>query len=475
MTGRAPGPTGALLGSQLLVAGQLEGLAERPLVVTAVEDQPRRRRVGEGLTRDEVAPTDLGRVDADLASERVDGALDGVGGLGPARAAVGVGWRLRREHAGADERVRRHVVGAVVEEGTQQGDAGSHELEVRPHVGKQPNPHGADLPVGVGSQLDVLDLPPALDRRLGVLGPVLVPPHRPLEPAGQSGTEELLGVDVQLGAEPSADRGGDHPQLGLGHAEAEAQHHLEDVWDLGGRVHGVLVAERLGHHADTAGLHGFRDEPLLDVALSHGVHGLGEGPLHGLWFGGQLPGVGRVGRQLGVDQHPVGDGVLEVDHGREDVVVHRHESGGVLGHVGRLGDHGGHRVPHVPGVLDGQRQVGRIEHLRRDRPGAGQGLGPLVAEIGAAEGGHDPRQGQGGRGVDRADAGVGVGTAHQPDVQGARYDEVVDESSLARQQARVFPPGHRGPDDPGHTGIGDSHTSASRPPAAARTALTMLW
>ena len=47
---------------------------------------------------------------------------------------------------------------------------GRDELEVGAHVGEQPDPYGGELAVGVGGQLDVLDLAAAVDRRQGVLG-----------------------------------------------------------------------------------------------------------------------------------------------------------------------------------------------------------------------------------------------------------------------------------------------------------------
>ena len=50
--------------------------------------------------------------------------------------------------------------------------------------------------------------------------------------------EDLLAVDLQLGAEPAADVGRDHPQLVLGDAGGRGQHHPQDVRDLGGRPHG---------------------------------------------------------------------------------------------------------------------------------------------------------------------------------------------------------------------------------------------
>ena len=138
---------------------------------------------------------------------------------------------------------------------------------------EQVHPDRGDLAVGVGGQLDVLDLPAALDGGVGVLAAALGPPRRHLELPGDGEGDELLGVDVELRAEPAADRRGDHPELVLGHAGGGREHHLEDVGDLGGRLHGDLAAVGLGHHGHAPRLHGRRDQPLLDVALLHDVGG----------------------------------------------------------------------------------------------------------------------------------------------------------------------------------------------------------
>ena len=55
---------------------------------------------------------------------------------------------------------------------------GGDELQVAAHVGDELDPHGGELAVGVGGQLDVLDLAPALHGGLGALGALLDPAHR---------------------------------------------------------------------------------------------------------------------------------------------------------------------------------------------------------------------------------------------------------------------------------------------------------
>ena len=128
--------------AQLVVADQLERLGRAPARSRRESyDEPGcttlygnwsvgmklRRRISTGST-----PT--------LRGQRVHRPLDGVGGLGAAGAAVGVGRRHVREHRRAREGVRRDVVDAVVEERAEQRDAGRDELEVGAHVGEQAGP-----------------------------------------------------------------------------------------------------------------------------------------------------------------------------------------------------------------------------------------------------------------------------------------------------------------------------------------------
>jgi hypothetical protein len=203
-------------------------------VIARVVHEPGECFVGELLGLDVVAAPELERICADLAGQRVHRPFDRIGGLGTARPAVGVGRGERGEHARAREVVGlREVVDAGVEERSEQWDARRDQLQVGAHVGGEAHPYRGELAVGVGRQLDVLDLAAPLDAGDGVLGAGLVPAHRSAELAGERHAEQFLGVDVELGAEPAADGGSDDAELVFGHAEGDGDHHLEHVGDLG--------------------------------------------------------------------------------------------------------------------------------------------------------------------------------------------------------------------------------------------------
>ena len=226
---------------------------------------------------DEVEPTDLDRVLADGAGQRVHRALDRVGRLGTAGAAVGVGRRRVREDAGALEPVGGDVVGAVVDPGAEQRDPRRDELEVRAHRRGELDAHAGDPALLGRGELDLLDHVAAVDRRVEALGALLDPLDRAAEPPGEQQRERLLGVDVQLRAEAAADVGRDHAQLRLGHPEHAGERHAEDVRHLRRRPERQLArrVDRLREHA--ARLDRRRDQPLLAVALAHGHLGVREG------------------------------------------------------------------------------------------------------------------------------------------------------------------------------------------------------
>ena len=277
----------------------------------------------------------------------------------------------------------------MVQEPAQDGDGRSQQAEVGAHVTDELHPHRGDLAVLVGGQLDVLHLAPAVDAGLGVLGAGLRPPDGLLQLAGQRQAEHLFGVDVELRPEPAAHRRGHHPDLGLGDPEGEGEEHPEDVGDLGGGVEGEVAAER-GRHGDRPpGLHGRGDEPLLDEPLLHHVGRRGEGGVDPLLVGLERPGVGGVGAEVLVDDDPVGDRVLQVDHGRQHVVVDDDAGHGVHGLLAGLGHDDGDGVADVVDRAAGQRVVGGDLLVRGGGQRHRQGGGPLPHELLAGVDGDD--------------------------------------------------------------------------------------
>ncbi len=377
---------GRLAGADGVVVDQVGGDGGGLVVVTRVVHESRERLVGELFGLDEVAATELERIDADLAGQRIHRPLDGVRRLGATGAAVGIGRGERGEHPGAREVVGLgQVVDAGVEERAEDGDAGCDQLQIGAHVGGEAHTDGGELAAGVGCQLDVLDLATALDAGDGVLGAGLVPAHRPAVLAGERDAQQLLGVHVELGAEATADRRCHDAQLVLGDAERDRDHHLEHMGDLGRGVQREVTAERLGYGDDGPRLHRHRDQPLLHVALGDGERGVVERLLDGAvgLLDEQVPGVRRVGAEVGVDQHTVAQCVFEVGDRLQRVVGDVDRLDGVVRDRIAVGEHHGHTVADEVGGVDGDRMVRRVQHVLGDRPGARHGCGPEVGEVGA--------------------------------------------------------------------------------------------
>ena len=133
--------------------------------------------------------------------------------------------------------------------------------------------------------------------------------------------DQLLRRGLELAAEAAADVGRDHPDLGLGHAGGRREREPQDVRDLGGRPHRDLLAGRVDD--DGARLHEGRDQPLLAVlALDHDA--VAAGLLDGLVDVAAGAGLARVehperrlvGAEVGVREHLVGRGLLEVERRR---------------------------------------------------------------------------------------------------------------------------------------------------------------
>jgi hypothetical protein len=221
----------------------------------------------------------------------------------------------------------------------------------------------------------------------------------------------------------------------LRQAGHQGQHQPQDVRDLGGRVDRVLVAlgQRLHHHA--ARLHRGRDQPLLQVPpLDHDV-GLGLGRVVVAAVEG--PQERLVGALVGVHQDLVLERLLHVHDRGQRVVVDLDRLQRVRGRVAVAGHHHGDALADVPDLVDRERVVVGVHHVRGHRPRAGQ-RAELVGEVGAGEGGHHPGPLQRSGHVDPGDPGVRDRAAHDRHVQQARHRDVVGPPGPAGDQPAVL-------------------------------------
>ena len=131
-----------------------------------------------------------------------------------------------------------------------------------------------------------------------------------------------------------------------------------------------------------------------------------------------------------------------VDHDRQVFVVDVDELGGVGGLVAVVRDHGGdafadeaHDAVGAAGSASAAFMSGRLPAVGSISPQA-RASTPVMTSA-------TPGSRLRGRDVDVAQAGVGVGAAHDRHVQHAGQLDVVDVGAEAGDQARVFAPAHR--------------------------------
>lgn len=454
-----------LLGTQLVVVEQRERLVGRRLVVAAVVGQPRDRGVRELLVPDPVPAPQLHRVQAEFDGQLVHDPLDGVRRLRAPGTAVGVGRRPGREDAGDVQLVGVHLVDARVHERAQDRDAGGDQHQVGAHVDQQVGLEAQESPVAGRGDLDVLDHAPAVVRRQVALRAGLGPLHRSPEAPRDREGDRLLAVHLEFGAEAAAHVGGDHPQPVLGDAGDDGKHDPEDVRDLGGGVHGVLVGGGDRGDDDRPRLHRVGDEPLLVVAAPE--RDLGAPPYRlEVLAGAQGPVVAAVGALVGVDQWgALGECGLQVQDRGQRGVVDLDRLQGVGGRVPVAGHDHGHRVTGVAHLVDGDRRMVGQHDVLGHRPGAGQ-RAQAVREVGAAERGDHTGPFECRGDVDAVHARVGHGAAQDRQVEQAGGVDVVGPAGLSGDEPGVLLA------EPGGADLAHVVTPSS---AAARTARTMFW
>ena len=397
-------PTRLLLFAELVVVNHLERAVEARLIVGRVELEAAGAR-DQLAGGQEVPPAHLHRIETHLVRQRVDRALYRIGRLGTTRTAIGVRGSRVAEDAGALQRVGLSAVAPAVDERAEQGHTGRDELQVRPHVHQQLHPVGVDLPLFRGRELDLLDEIAPMGRGEISLGALLDPLDRASEPPRQCEADRLLGVDVELRAEPAAYIRRDDTELGFRYSEGHGEGDPGDVRDLRGRPHGKLAGSRHRLHHYAAGLDGVRDEPRLKVPLLyHNLRILERGVDIAVT---ERPGVAAIRAEILVhERSAVGERRLDLGDDGQWLIVHLHQLGGVL----RLGparrnDHR-HRVTEVPDHLLRHRPVVGNLDVFRHRPRTGETRRPVVRELRSAERGHHARLPQGRRQVHTDDRRV---------------------------------------------------------------------
>ena len=155
------------------------------------------------------------------------------------------------------------------------------------------------------------------------------------------------------------------------------------------------------------------------------------------------------------------EGLLEVDHRVQRLVVDDDGFGRVGGEVGIGGDHGGHDVAHEAHLAPGQR---RALVLRSPREADVVGQVQVVGRVDGQHAGHRLGLGR----VDGAESAVGDVGADEHDVRHAVDLEVVEVLVGAGEQAGVLLAQDAVPED--RTGLRHGHPPRCRSPVLHRPA-----
>jgi hypothetical protein len=247
----------------------------------------------------------------------------------------------------------------------------------------------------------------------------------------------VLRVGAELGAKRAADIRGDDPYqagLDLQHPGERALGPLRALIRNPGSQAAVLTPRRGG----TAGFHRRRSHSLVDDGLADDHLAAVEQVT--LQVSRIAPPACHVGARVLEQQGVIAR--VEAEHGRQRVVVHRHQLERVLALV-RLLDHDhGDRLPDVADLVGGQQALLDLRLHRAGRPKRRQ-----VRHVRAGEHGHHARGLEGGARVDAVHPGMRDRRPDEEDVAGAvqpLVHQILDVDTARRQEARIL-----GPQDPG--------------------------
>ena len=205
------------------------------------------------------------RVHLHLARRGLDDALDHVGGLGPAGAAVGVHRRGVGEHRldlGIDG---RRLVLPGQQRGVQDGrHAGGEGRQVGAHVGDGVHAQRQEVALRVHRQLGRGGMVAAM--RVGQEGLAALgrPLDRPADALAGPDQRRLFRIQEDLRAEAAADIGRDDAHLAFGQAQHEGAHQQPlDVRVLVGHVQRVGVVVPRVVRVGRARLHRVGDQAVV--------------------------------------------------------------------------------------------------------------------------------------------------------------------------------------------------------------------
>ena len=346
------------------------------------------------------------------------------------------------------------------------------------------------LPSASSAISAVLIMVAAMRVRHEAFGALRRPLHRPAHLARRPGDDRLLGVVIDLRAEPAADIGRHDAQLVLRDVQHEGAHQQPDhMRVLAGGVERVVAADDVSKSPTAArGSIAFGISRLLVRSSFTTFAAPGERRIdHRLVA--DMPVVADVARRhrRAPARRPARPHRAAMADRRQVLVVDDDQLGRVLRRLLRLGDHHGDRIADMAHLADREHRMRRLRHRRAvlvvDLPAARQAADIVGRHVRAGEHRHHARRLRRRRGVDAVDPRMRPVRAADERMELAGPVDVVGVVAASAEEAHVLLAADGGSNSLERhrrsSPVVRPYSAATALPCisgqAAAIALTMLW
>ena len=396
-------------------------------------------RIGHLFLLDEIDPAHIHPRNSQPFRDGVQQALAHEVGLVTAGRAIGGAGGLVGEAVVARRAIGAQMIGPRQDAAGGLGDAQRMGARIGALIMIKRVADGEQAPLRIHRRADEMALLARLVGAHEMLAPILDPFHRTLEAQGGDEDQNVLGVDLAANAETPAHMIFEEVQRCRRAPEHARQRltvlvrHLGRAMELQHITRAVIApdgAARLQRHARMA--------PHLQIQRDNRM-GAGEGALH------IAKALGDDGRLRGQARREDAGRRVRLDDDRELLDIELHEIGGVLRHIGVLGEDHRHGLAHITHIV--LRQHGLAIGLQLLDLAFAEIDGSDVRDVLRGPDGVDALQRQRGLSPDAQQAPVGEGRAHHAHMQLMGKADVGDEAPLAPHQRGIFKAGEALADD----------------------------
>ena len=233
---------------------------------------------------------------------------------------------------------------------------GSQKLQIRAEIGDGFRFHGKNGAVLLDRDLVIADLIAAMNGCGRILATALDPFDRRIQPHRQVANQCFLGVEVELGAEPTPNFGRDDAQFVFRHTDHAGQKRADEVGDLRrSPERDCSFPAMMCCHA-TARLDGHRNQTLMDHAQLDDAIGLLEFAVD--VASGERPIERDIGAQFRMRERRIlFESLLGFANNRERIVIDFDQIQRIARDIPILGHDDGDRMPDKVDAVGGEHRV----------------------------------------------------------------------------------------------------------------------